>query len=1106
MEADWKKIRDVFEQALDLAPSPRAAFLDEACGRDLDLRREVEAMLEVHDRPGTFLTVPAPAPSVAPAPADRLSVGTIVDGKYRIDGVLGSGGMGAVYRATHLQLERAVAVKMIRRELLADRSLVERFRREAVTVARLRHPHIVTVHDYGAAEGLGAFLVMEMLEGRSLREEIALRGRFDVPTALELMGQACAAVGTAHREGVVHRDLKPENIFLEARADGRERAAKVLDFGLAKLDTALRSKGGALTREGAVLGTPAYMSPEQCRGEEADARSDVYALGCVTYEMLTGKPPFAVSSVAAMVHKHVYEMPRPPSALVPELESSVDEAVMRALAKAPGERHQTAEAFATALGAPVPGFSGAATGEGGRITDAIAGVRTGESPAPASPNNLPRAITRFIGRERQIADVRAWLGKTRLVTLVGPGGIGKTRLALEVAEQVMEDYPDGVWLVALASLADPALVTGAVASTLGVRQEKARSEIEALEAWLRERRLLLVLDNCEHVVDACAPLAGRLLETCPGLRMLATSREALSAAGEVAWPVPPLGTADEDESVRLFLDRAALANPAFRASESTAPVVAELCRRLEGIPLAIELAASRVKALSVERILDRLDDRLRLLSGGSRTAPTRQQTLRATLDWSYDLLTESERALLRAVSVFSGGWTLEAAEAVCQESDQDGRRMTDVLDVLGRLVDKSLATFDYHVEPRYTMLESIRQYAAERLRESGESGLRGTLHRDWFVRFAAEAYEAYALAEGEAWMARLDVEQDNLRAALQWSVERGEGESALRLCNGLMRFWDRRGRSAEGRASFDRALAVSAAVPAAIRGQALHDAGTLAQNLGDFEDALRLYEKSLVERRASGDERGRAQTLRRMGDAAMRCGRYDEAEAMHLESLEIYRAISDELGVGLALGQLGMVALARDEPERAVVRYNESLEVVRRLGHRLTVAITLHNLGEAEHRLGNFDRAVEMLEESLAVARESGYKGLIAMSIVVLSAVATDLGEYERAAAGAAESLALFEEIGDKLGTAVAVERTACVAAATGRAERALRLSGAATSMRGEIGSALSPLEATYVDRYVGRARASLGADEAKRAFDEGRAMTKAETLAYVTETVGGSR
>jgi tRNA A-37 threonylcarbamoyl transferase component Bud32 len=703
----WQRVEAVLRRALECAPSARSAVVAEACGGDAELVREIESLLANHDATGSFLREPLLAPGsgqelwgqegvagelqrggqrAAPVPeaneADAL-LGTSIDGKYRIEALLGRGGMGAVYRATQLQLERPVAIKLIRNDQLGAGAALARFRREALAVARLKHPHIVAVYDFGLASEVGAYIVMEYVEGRSLRQELGEHARLPLPLVRELMQQVCSGVQAAHEAGIVHRDLKPDNIVLE-RAAGRV-AAKVLDFGIARLQDASRLTSSGLTMSGARIGTPAYMSPEQCRGEEADARSDVYALGCVLYELVTGRPPFVGRSAASLLDQHVNEAPRPPREVVGEVTPELEAALMRALAKAPGERPQTVEAFGRALGVSrdaggvATGAPGGSTGGGEVRTTAREGVGAGKERVP---NNLPQAMTRFVGREQQIAEVRASLERARLVTLTGPGGMGKTRLALEVGRAVLGEYGDGVWLVELAPLRDPALVAQTVAAALGVREERGRTMDASVAAWLEGKQVLLVLDNCEHLVEACARLTQRLLAGSRGLRMVATSREALGVGGEAVWAVPALdvgapGAAGPEEALsseaaRLFVDRAALVRPGFAASEANAPAIAALCRRLEGIPLAIELAAARVKVLSVEQMLEKMNDRFRLLTGGSRTAPSRQQTLRAAIDWSYELLTEVERVLLRHLSVFAGGWSLYAAEAVCGE--EGGRR------------------------------------------------------------------------------------------------------------------------------------------------------------------------------------------------------------------------------------------------------------------------------------------------------------------------------------------------------------------------------------------------------------------------------------------------
>jgi non-specific serine/threonine protein kinase len=1040
MGADWKTSLEVFELALGLDASERSAFLDEACADDADLRRSVEIMLAAHDRAAVAAVGPGgldteilpPAGARAPrGPVSSLPVGIVVDGKYRIERLLGAGGMGAVYSANHLQLQRAVALKAIRGDLVDNPTTGERFRREAVAVARLRHPNIVTVHDFGVSPDVGAYLVMERLEGRSLRQELARGTRFELATALSITAQICAAVGAAHRAGVVHRDLKPDNVVLEPRDGGV--AVKVVDFGLAKLEAAIRETGAALTHEDAIVGTPAYMAPEQCRGEEADARSDVYSIGCLLFEMLTGRPPFTGATPWALVYQQVNDPPPRPSDLAPGLGPAVDNAISRALAKEPAERFETADAFAEALGVASP----------------LAPVARAAATTKRA-GNLPHPMTRFVGREREIDDVRAWLSKARLVTLVGPGGIGKTRLALETAARVVDEYEDGVWLVELAPLADPALLAGAVAQTLGVRDEAGRSEAESIEGWLRGKRALLVLDNCEHLVAACADLTARLLRASAGLRVLATSREALAVAGEASWPVPalevPAGHAADAldcEAVRLFVDRATLVQPTFAATGTVAPAVAEVCRRLEGIPLAIELAAARVRSLSVDQILERLRDRFRLLVSGSRTAPTRQQTLRATLDWSYELLTDDERALLRRASVFAGGWTLEAAEAVCAEPD--------ALDLLTRLVDKSVLVVTEHGgSARFGMLETVREYALERLAESGEAEQTADRHSSYFSTLAETAAPKIVRSEAATWLARLDAEHDNMQAALDRLLER-DPAGCVRVAAALSNFWFLHGHYREGGRWLERALERGSGAPAAVLAMALVGAGMLARQRGEPEAGRRYFEAGLRASREADDTLRAAWASINLGVICMTEGDLPAARA-HAEAT-LAHATSPELDpvAASALTLLGEVARLEGESAAARPYYERALEINRRLGLGEAVSVTLNNLGATLLELGDVDGARASYREALSISRALGTKDDIACSLDGLAATASSRGEW--ALAG--------------------------------------RLAGAAAALRDEIGSQIEPADRAACERTLSAVREHAGAAALEAALADGRATPR---------------
>ncbi len=1097
MGADWTRIRDVFELALDVEVRERASFVAAACGDDELLRREVDALLDEHVKAGGFLSGPVAYPtlrvegvpsvervlveavahgadrrvafldracsgdgelraavevllgdeplaatSVATARSDEsggLLEGFIVDGKYKIEEPLGAGGMGAVYRARHLQLERAVALKVIRADLVADPLIAERFRREAVAVARLRHPHIVTVHDYGVAAGVGAFIVMELLEGHSLHAELVRRGRFELDDALTLMRRVCAAVAVAHGAGVVHRDLKPENIFLEMR---RETASvKVLDFGLAKLDQTRLTGGHRLTLGGAVIGTPAYLSPEQCRGEEADARSDVYSLGCMLYELLTGRTPFRGPNIWSLVYQHVNDEPRPPSSHTPGLTPEIDGAVLRALAKDKDDRYQTVEAFAAALSL------------------------SPTEPTGARPNNLQEAMTRFIGRDGQVAEVRDWLRRTRLVSLVGPGGIGKTRLALEVAASEVSSYEHGVWMVELASLADPESLVQAVASALGVREQGGRLTTATLEASLRDKRILLVLDNCEHVIEACARLTMSLLASCGGLRVLATSREALAVPGEAVWPVPALAldTADS-EAVRLFVDRAALAKPSFDSDTSAGSIVAELCRRLEGIPLAIELAAARVKVLSVDQILARLDDRFRLLTGGSRTAPVRQHALQATLDWSHDLLTDEERSLFRRLSVFAGGWTLEAAEAVAPGATTQRLALNSrysVFHILTRLVDKSLVTVaDRLGAARYGMLEMVREYAAERLARSGDADQVRRRHAAFFTVEAERSRQAISEGTSGEWLDRMEMEHDNVRAALTWLHAHDPGES-LRLAAAAHPFRELRGHLTESRRVLETEVSRDSNATAMVRAEAYLALGRVAALQGDLAQARGYYEQGLPLAKEIGDMKQVAKATYIMGTLANSDGDLEASRAHLEESLAIGRAAGYDNVVGPCLNSLGELARLAGDWRSARNLYEQAVAVVRGKRDDHFLIIPLCNLGAVACEDGDPDAARACFEEALVAARSLGSTELVSYALDGLAAVAVKEGSCERAG----------------------------------------RLAGVSGELLDAIGATLTPIDLDFRERYLADARERFGEAALDAAVAEGRAMTEEQAIEYATET-----
>ena len=733
-------------------------------------------------------------------------------------------------------------------------------------------------------------------------------------------------------------------------------------------------------------------------------------------------------------------------------------------------------------------------------------------------NNLPVQLTSFVGREREMAEVKRLLSTGRLVTLTGPGGSGKTRLALEVAGELVEEYTDGVWWVEHDSLEDGSLVPQAVATVLRVREEPGRALVDTLVDHLKVKELLLVLDNCEHLIEACAALVSTLLRACAKLRILTTSRERLNIRGELAWSVPPLSVPIDPkrlppleelrqyEAIRLFIERARFSQPGFAMTDQNAEVVTQICQRLDGLPLGIELAAARVKMLSVEQIHTRLGDRFRLLTAGRRTALPRRQTLRATVDWSYELLSEGERVLFNRLSVFIGGRTVEATEVVCSPATgEDGLAPLgiDVLDGLASLTGKSLIQQEEGVggEPRFMMLATLHEYATERLHESGEAQVLRRRHAEYFLALAEKAEPELSGAEQERWLEWLEAEHNNLRAALRWVEESGEAEMGLRLGGALWRFWMVRGHYSEGRERLARLLSLAGASGrTAARAKALNGAGSLADSQGDYAAAHSLYEESLTISRELGDKRGIAAALNGLGIVAWYQGDYAAARSLYEESLAIRRELGDKQGIAKSLNNLGLVALGLGDYAAARPLYEESLAIIRELGDRQLIAYSLGNLENVALGKPDYVAARSLYEESLEILRELGDKGGIAESLTNLGSVACKQGNYVAARPLYEESLAIFRELGDKRAIVYTLEGFVALAAAQGQPERALHLAGAAAALRETIGAPLPPTEQEEFERHLEMARQTLDEEAAAKALANGRAMTLEQAIEYALQ------
>lgn len=724
-------------------------------------------------------------------------------------------------------------------------------------------------------------------------------------------------------------------------------------------------------------------------------------------------------------------------------------------------------------------------------------------------NNLPVQLTSFIGRQQELRELQELLKNTRLLTLTGPGGSGKTRLAVQAASEMIEEFRNGVFFVALAPITDAKFVASTIAQPLGIKETAGRSIADSLQDYLRSKSLLLVLDNFEQVI-AAAQLVAQLLATCNELKVLITSREALRISGEHEYPLPPLPLPNlsqlpSDDSlvqfaaVGLFVQRAKAVKPDFLLTNETAPAVAEICHRLEGLPLAIELAAARIKLFSPRAMLERLQNRLEFLSGGGRDLPARQQTLRNAIAWSYDLLSEQEQNLFRRMSVFRGGCMIDAVEALAE----DPLERISILSELGSLLDKSLLREidDPRGEPRFYMLELLREFGLEQLSGSGEQERIRRWHATFYLLLAEQAQTKLESAEQLEWVIRMEQEHDNLRAALQWSMATNTASDiCLRLATALGLFWEVRGHFSEGRERLSAVLNTHAAQEEnASRAQLLARAAELAYRQSDYPATISFAAESLEICRLIGDHRGVASALIKLGNAATEAGDYKTASDYLEESLQVWRMVDDKHGTARALISLGWAALRPGDYQLARERLEEALSISRELGDARSIGFELSGLGEIALRQGDYASATQLLEESLELRRQLGNKWGVGVSLGTLGWVAIREADWDRARERLGESLEVRQEIGDKGGSAWCLERLAEIAMADGQSEKAVRLLGAAAALRISIGSMIDPADHAEYESKLATLRTELGARFGPL-WDEGHTLTLEQAITYALE------
>ncbi|MFI2478668.1 protein kinase [Nocardia xishanensis] len=929
---------------------------------------------------------------------------------------IGRGGFGVVYRCRQVALDRMVAVKVLTAELDADN--LERFFREQKAMGRLTgHPNIVTVLQVGVTASERPYLVMPYHPLDSLDAWIRRQGLVPVQTVLRVGVKIAGALESAHRLGIVHRDVKPGNILL---TDYGEPA--LTDFGIARI------AGGFQTATGVVTASPAFTAPEVLMGAAPTPAADVYGLGATLFCALTGHAAYERRSGEQVVAQFL----RITSQSVPDLREDGIPGDVAALVGSAMHRDPQERPSAAGLGEAIRRVQrdhGYEVGEMAvRGQPAAAPLEHTPPPMRESgpsqtvggrgiPGEFPLELTSFVDRRSEMAEIKNLLSVSRLVTLSGVGGVGKTRLALRVASNARSRFIDRVWVIELADVRDPVLLIDVVAAGLGLRNDSGRPMQDVLVEFLRSREALLVLDNGEQVVSALADLVERLLLPCPGLRILVTSREPLDIAGEAVLRVLPLsvpGPGSEPtlrglpryDAVTLFAERAAAVVPGFEVTEDNKAVVAGICARLDGLPLAIELAAARMRTMSPEQILQRLTDCYALLTRGSRSAPRRQRTLRRCIDWSYQLCTLVEQRLWARVSVFAGGFELDAVEQVCG----GGFAAESLLDALSSLVDKSiLIREESDGVVRFRMLETLRGYGREQLRETGEDQDLRRRHRDWYQRLAMDAEAGWISDRQLDWLARLDREQPNLREALEFCMADDTVESAevgLRTTSALFIFWNFRGLYGEGRRWLTRALARPTARLIPDRVRALHASIIMAAVQRDLESAADLLEQARD--LAEQDHTPVNQALIAYADGALALFRDEPARAVSFLERAVAVFSSNRRGhLHISVLMLLGWAYALQGNTRQAIECNEQmLSITAACGESLFRSTALWGMGIAVWQQGQGSRAQELLQEALRVNRRAHSPVVAGLDLEGLAWTVAE-GDGERAAVlmGAAENL-----------------------------------------------------------------------------------------------------
>jgi predicted ATPase len=990
---------------------------------------------------------PAPEARGVSAIPEKLS-------HYKVLRKLGSGGMGDVYLAEDEVLGRHVAIKVLPGEVINDPDRLARFRREARAVSALNHANILTIHEYGEEAGQH-FFVTEYVRGQTLRQFVTRNPSID--ERLAVAAGVAAALSAAHEAAVVHRDIKPDNIMITDVG-----AVKVLDFGLAKMMRAqsLSNQTEELSSDGArLIGTVPYMAPEQIRGLPVDGQTDIFSFGVTLYEMFEGRRPFDSTTAQDTISSIL--MRDPPAPVESQrISPALGRLIASTLAKESSNRPTSAQVVSELdqIREALRVLPSAQT-TAAREVLVVNRLPTGSVPPPS---NLPPDVTPLMGREREIAAIGAMLHRSdvRMVTITGTGGSGKTRLARRVAMQMQLRFPAGVWFVALESIDSPALVPSAIGQALGVHELVGTRLTSLITARLSDGPALLVVDNFEHVTDAAAALTS-LLEAAPGLKILVTSRIPLHVRAEHEFPLDPLPVPRrgaktrnlrDTPSVALFVERAQRVRPEFELTEQNAEAIAEICRLVDGLPLAIELAAVRVKLLSPSAMLTRLRDPISFLAGGPRDLPLRQQALHRTVEWSVQLLTEAEKQLFERMAIFSGGASIDAVTQVC-ESDAVSDPLA-IEDTLASLLDKNLLSRDAAHEPeRVTMLGPVRAVAAEKLAASAERDSLASRHLSFFARLA-EVMQPVLTGSGQPMgLRRLDGELNNIRSALNWALAGHGSTDGLRLASALLPFWEVRGLWQEGLDALERLLRASSDARPELRRRSFYAAGVLADVRGDFASSRAHFQSMLAVCRSIDDRWGVADALNNIAIAALRLGEIDEAARLHRESLAVWREVENKPAIALSLHNLGNIERARGQVENARVCYSEGLETFRSIDDRRGVGLSLQLLADLDREEGKLESAASLYEQALETFIRLNHHWNVANCMADYGRLMHVRRDFQQAHELLEESLLIFREIGDRRSGGRVLESLALLALDEDQRARAEKLAGAAAAVHSSLGT-----------------------------------------------------